>query len=196
MKRNQTAKKRINRLGNRSLLKNTVRQGKVYVQNISANRILNEFRQYQRRNIRKRNQSIRKSQQCISNTIQRRQCKKRTAHTSKCWIHLAKEDNLRIKPSNIVNAGKGLFAYKKSFPAFKKLSKYTGRKLTEREINRKYGPGLAEYALCDKGICIDSTYTTDAAARFANDPRGSRYVSNSDLTGSRGRFNLKSNKII
>ena len=31
---------------------------------------------------------------------------KRTAHTPKCWIHLANEDNLRVKPSNIPNAGK------------------------------------------------------------------------------------------
>jgi hypothetical protein len=61
-------------------------------------------------------QSIRKSQQCLSNTQKDQQCRKRTAHTQKCWIHLAKQNNLRIKPSNIPNAGKGLFAWKKPIP--------------------------------------------------------------------------------
>ena len=50
-------------------------------------------------------QSIRKSQQCVSNTLKEQRCRKRTAHTQKCWIHLAKQNNLRIKPSNIPNAG-------------------------------------------------------------------------------------------
>lgn len=68
-----------------------------------------------KRRKRKKNQSIRKSQQCTSNTLQRRQCKNKRAHTEKCWIHLAKEDNLRIKPSNIPDAGKGLFTYKNPF---------------------------------------------------------------------------------
>lgn len=111
---------------------------------------------------------------------------------------MGKEDNLRIKTSNIPNAGKVLFAFKKSFPPYKVLSKYTSRRRSEREINRKYGPGKVEYAICNCGNCIDTNYTTDDAARFANDPRGSRFIGNADLTGN-GRlwcFNLKSKKRI
>ena len=33
----------------------------------------------------------------------------------KCWIHLGNEHNLRIKNSEIPNAGLGLFSYKKPF---------------------------------------------------------------------------------
>ena len=51
----------------------------------------------------------------VKATHKKKRCLKRTAHTSKCWIHLANEDNLRIKPSNIQNAGKGLFSWKKPF---------------------------------------------------------------------------------
>ena len=55
--------------------------------------------------------------QCKSNTVKKKRCRKKTAHTPKCWIHLANEDNLRIKPSNIQNAGKGLFSWKKQLNA-------------------------------------------------------------------------------
>ena len=60
--------------------------------------------------------------QCKSNTVKKR-CRKRTAHTSKCWIHLAKENNLRIKKSNIPNSGKGLFSWKNPFKRFQTLGK-------------------------------------------------------------------------
>lgn len=83
-------------------------------------------------------QSIRKSQQCVSNTLKEQRCRKRTAHTPKCWIHLAKQNNLRIKPSNIPSAGKGLFAWKKSIPRNTLISKYTGRKISKKELDRKY----------------------------------------------------------
>jgi hypothetical protein len=46
---------------------------------------------------KKISQSIRKSQQCVANTLKDKQCRKRTAHTEKCWVHLAKQNNLRIK---------------------------------------------------------------------------------------------------
>jgi hypothetical protein len=41
-------------------------------------------------------QSIRKSKRCVSKTKKNVQCRKRTAHSEKCWIHLAANDNLRI----------------------------------------------------------------------------------------------------
>ena len=33
----------------------------------------------------------------------------------KCWIHLAKQDNLRIKPSGIINGDKGLYSWKNQY---------------------------------------------------------------------------------
>lgn len=167
---------------------------RVYVQNTPAKAVARELNLYRRRRARVKNQSIRKSQQCVSNTKQGRQCKRRTAHTNKCWTHLAWQDNLRIKPSNIVNAGKGLFAWTKPILARKKFTKYTGRKMTAREVTQKYGQGLAEYALCDRGRCIDANYTTDAAGRFSNDSRGSRYRNNAEYRGRNYKFYLKSTK--
>jgi hypothetical protein len=148
--------------------------------------------QGQRRRQRKRtqSQSIRKVQQCTSNTIKSQRCKKRTAHTKKCWIHLAAQDNLRIKPSNIPNAGKGLFAWKKDFKKGSKISKYTGRRLNRYQIDLKYGDAIAEYAMCNGNKCIDANHTTDAAARFANDARKTGFRNNAILTG-KNKFGLK-----
>lgn len=126
--------------------------------------------------------NIRLSQQCTSQTLQARRCRKRTAHTGECWIHLAKNKNLRIKPSNIPNAGKGLFTWKNAIPANRKIVDITGRRMSKRALDRKYGDKLARYSLCNGNTpdsrCVDANHTTDAAGRFANSKRGSRYRSN------------------
>ncbi|CAB4007371.1 SET domain-containing [Paramuricea clavata] len=149
-----------------------------------------------RRKRKPRSQSIRKSQQCVSNTQKDVRCRKRTAHTEKCWIHLAKQNNLRIKPSNVAGAGKGLFAWKKPITRGKLISKYTGRKLSKKELDKKYGDGVAKYAVCNKrGRCVDATYTTDAAARFVNDSRGTSFQNNAKIKGNQ-MFKLKATKKI
>ena len=72
----------------------------------------------------------------------KKRCRKRTAHTPKCWIHLANEDNLRVKPSNIKNAGKGLFSWKKPFKRNQFINEYTGKKTTLKNLNNKYGENI------------------------------------------------------
>ena len=149
-----------------------------------------------RRRIRIPSQSIQKSKQCMAETLYQRRCRKRTAHMPKCWIHLAKEDNLRIKPSNIINGGKGLYSWKKAIPHGAVISKYTGRKSTKQQIDRKYGTAVAKYALCNaRGRCVNANHTTDAAARFANDAQNTPFENNSIIRGNR-RFRLKGSKRI
>ena len=88
--------------------------------------------------------------QCKSKTLKRQRCKKDTAKTKKCWIHLGKEDNLRIKPSTIPNARLGLFAYEHPFGCDQTLGVYTGRQVTQADLNRKYGRYLTvKYAICN-----------------------------------------------
>lgn len=141
------------------------------------------------------NQSIRNVLQCKSATKVKKRCKKRTAHTDKCWIHLAKEDNLRVKPSLINNGGKGLFAWKKPFKKNAKISTYTGRRLSKSDVDRKYGEDIAEYVICHRNNCVDANYTTDNAARFANDSRGSAFKDNAFLKGHKN-FRLEAKKKI
>ena len=60
------------------------------------------------------------------------------------------------------------------------------RKRTKQQIDRKYGTGVAKYALCNaRGCCVDANHTTDAAARFANDARNTPFENNSIIRGNR-----------
>jgi hypothetical protein len=146
--------------------------------------------------IRKDTQSIRKSKQCISNTKKGVRCRRRTAHTGKCWNHLAMYENLRIKQSQVIGGGKGLYTWKKEIPRGRVISKFTGRKRTKAQIDRKYGNGTAKYAVCNsKGLCIDANHTTDGAARFANDSRGTPFQTNAKIKGD-NIFRVKSTKRI
>jgi hypothetical protein len=108
---------------------------------------------------------------------------------------LAKQDNLRVKLSTVPNTGEGLFAWKRPFKKNAEISKYTGQRLTKNEIDKKYGDETAKYAICNGNRCIDANYTTDAAARFANDAYGTRFKTNSYLKG-RNHFRLKAKKKI
>jgi hypothetical protein len=142
-------------------------------------------------------QSIRKSKRCISNTVKYVQCRKRTAHSEKCWVHLAAHDNLRIKPSNIINGGKGLFSWKKPIPRGRIIGKFTGRLRTKQQLDQRYGTQVAQYAICNsRGRCIDANHTTDGAVRFANDSRGSPFQNNAKIKGRNTILRSKATKAI
>ena len=153
---------------------------------------------YEKPCVKKNNQSIRKSQQCVASTLKDKQCRKRTAHTEKCWIHLAQQNNLRIKPSHIIGGGKGLYTWKKKIPRGSTIGKYTGRQITKKQLDQRYGGNVtAKYAVCNRrGQCIDSNYTTDGAPRFANDARKTPFQNNAKIKGPRTIFCLKASKTI
>lgn len=84
----------------------------------------------------------------------------------------------------------------KPIPRGRVISIYTGRKHTKQQIDRKYGENRADYALCNsRGRCINANRTTDAAARFANDARGTRFENNSIMRANKV-FHLKSSRRI
>jgi hypothetical protein len=63
-------------------------------------------------------------------------------------------------------------------------------------LDQKYGKGRADYAICNqRGRCVDSTYTTDAAARFVNDSKGTSFGNNSKINGNQV-FKLKATRTI
>lgn len=150
---------------------------------------------------RRVSQSIRNVLQCKSNTVKKERCRKRTAHTKKCWIHLAKENNLRIKKSTIPNAGKGLFAWKNRFNPKKTIIEYTGHKTNQEALDRRYGQDCnANYSICDNADnCLDADLSTYSAARFANNgKRKSKYKNNSYFTYDpyKDKYFLESSKRI
>ena len=71
-----------------------------------------------------------------------------------CWTHLLYIKNLRIKPSNIPQAGKGLFAMdpltndtKKVFSKGERIVEYDGELMHHAELERRYGEYTAPYGV-------------------------------------------------
>ena len=124
---------------------------------------------------RKRTQiPLTKSTRCKSMTLKNIRCKKVTKRTHQCWIHLLKNDNLRIKKSLIPKAGLGLFAGRKKINKSQSLGYYTGRRIKNKYLDKYYPKtNLAPYAICESGRknarCINANFSTDAAPRYAND---------------------------
>ena len=115
-----------------------------------------------------------RSIRCKSMTLKNTRCKKTTKRTNQCWIHLLKNHNLRIKKSLIPNAGFGLFAGRKKINKSQSLGYYTGRRIKNKALDKYYPKtNLAPYAICESGRknarCINANFSTDAAARYAND---------------------------
>jgi hypothetical protein len=50
-----------------------------------------------------------------------------------------------------------------------------GERLTQAEVNERYGDDLAQYVICvNSKRCIDVRDTNSSAVRFANDAHGTR----------------------
>ena len=126
--------------------------------------------------------SVRTCDRCTGTTKARNRCKNRTCHSGLCWQHLKKEQHLRIKPSQIPNAGLGLWTTK-SFKAGDRVDVYKGEELTRQQVDARYpGDELAVYTICAgddaRSKCIDGRKTNSSAARFANDARGTAGLRN------------------
>src|SRR6478609_1276980 len=85
--------------------------------------------------------TLRDCVRCSAKTKSKKRCTRRTCVTAgKCWQHTAAEDGLRVKPSTIPGAGKGLFA-ERDFAPNRKIADY-GRK-------SKFMPGPIDPTLTD-----------------------------------------------
>ena len=58
-------------------------------------------------------QSVRTCSQCTATTAAGTRCRKRTCRGPVCWQHAQSQHGLRVKPSQVQNAGFGLFATKR-----------------------------------------------------------------------------------
>jgi len=93
-----------------------------------------------------------------------------------CWQHSIKNLGLKVKKSNIPDAGQGLFTVKE-FEGKKNIIEYKGEKLTNQQINRRYpGDTVAPYAVrVNRKYHIDAAKSaTSSIARYANDAQKSR----------------------
>jgi hypothetical protein len=97
-----------------------------------------------------------------------------------CWQHTVRDLHLRIKPSGMAGAGKGLFAESRDhlehewvFRPGDKIVKYYGDVLTEEQVDHRYGEGTAPYAWTVGQNVVDAACRRGIAA-FANHKPQSR----------------------
>ena len=99
------------------------------------------------------------------------QCKQLTRFGAYCWSHLAREERLRIKASQIPGAGRGLFATA-PIRRGERVCWYTGDVMRfDHEANAQKGG--VYYLQLSRYVGIDAARTDTAPGRFLNDPSGS-----------------------
>ena len=95
------------------------------------------------------------SERCHSQTkIGTRCSRKCVIGTPYCWSHLLSNHHLRLLPSTVPNAGKGVFVLNKQRPLGEIIIRngdvvcpYGGELIDETTLNRRYGDKTAPYAL-------------------------------------------------
>ena len=109
---------------------------------------------------------------CIGHCRNGRRCSRRSViGCPYCYQHLKSDRHLRIKPSTIHNAGKGLFAEDSTqapnaiiFRRNDNIIEYTGQNIDIDELNRRYHHHTAPYALQVRGD-NDPLYVDAATVR-------------------------------
>lgn len=100
-----------------------------------------------------------------------------------CWQHLRtfkdEDKGLKIQPSNIAGAGKGLFAWSKQggdtivFKPNEVIAPYYGDEITRAELFERYGQDTGPYALEGQaGLIVDAACRRGVGS-LANGSRGS-----------------------
>ena len=129
--------------------------------------------------------------QCTEHKANGQQCSKRSCiGTPYCWIHLLGKKKLRIKPSGVPNAGKGLFAMSKNpndnnailFKTGDTIIEYDGEIITQQQLNNRYDSATHQYT-APYGLKVQNRIE-DAACR-----RGVGSIANhGDSRHSNARF--------
>ena len=111
------------------------------------------------------------SQRCAANTNAGAQCAQRTAVAHLCWNHLKRDVGVRVKPSSIPGAGRGLFVARAGgLPAGHRIP-YTGDEVSLDAGGTVGGPYVLQTRA---GEGIDAARRNCGLGRWVNDPRGAR----------------------
>ena len=109
------------------------------------------------------------TQRCSANTNAGAQCAQRTAVAHLCWNHLQRDMGVRVKPSSVPGAGRGLFAARPAgLPAGHKVP-YTGDAMELDGDGARGGPFVLQ-TRNDSGI--DAARRNSGLGRWINDPKG------------------------
>jgi transposase InsO family protein len=138
----------------------------------------------------KHGERVMPSQQCAAPNAKGEQCKKRTCAGAFCYAHLKKLLGLRILPSEIPQAGKGLFttvARKKG----ETVTTYTGDRLIGK-TNPDFKGSMYVIQLNSRGDAfVDAARTNASPGRMVNAPRGTGKRPNLEWRVDRARKTVK-----
>lgn len=114
------------------------------------------------------------SQRCTATTKKGTQCSMMTRHGEYCWTHLAQRRALRIKPSSIDGAGKGL-SVTRDVPTDGVITEYTGDLVPVRGDDGEADEfqGSAYVLELTRTLALDAARSNTAEGRMVNDPTGS-----------------------
>jgi hypothetical protein len=145
------------------------------------------------------------SVQCVEHAKNGERCKRKTVIGSPyCWTHLRSLHHLRIRPSGLAGAGKGLFAELPAGqvaahgnrPVFKKgetIVKYHGEAINATTLVNRYGDNTAPYTVqVAEGKFEDAARRRGVGALANNNPGRN----NARFSIYRGAASLKASKNI
>ena len=84
-----------------------------------------------------------------------------------CWVHLKRDQGLRIMPSGEDDAGLGLYAARR-IDKNAIIGPYGGKRTTRKTMERRYRKKTPHYVLCNGNVCQDARASNASAARYAN----------------------------
>lgn len=125
---------------------------------------------------------------CKAVTVNGNKCKNPTCKTGYCWQHLRSQQKLRVKESEIEDAGDGLFAAKSKkkdpkvvFDKDEKITKYTGKIYNSKKELDESGTDPS-YILQVGKHYVDAIDPHSGPARYANDCHNSDKQCNAKFT--------------
>jgi len=142
------------------------------------------------------------SLQCTDHTKKGARCKRKCVIGSPwCSTHLSYNHHLKIKPSNIPNAGKGLFAFdplsgdpnEVLFNRGETICQYKGEIIDKAELIRRNSNKSAPYAIGVSANSFEDGARVRGIGSLANTNPGNN---NATLSIYRGRASLKATKPI
>lgn len=108
------------------------------------------------------------TQRCAADTNGGAQCAQRTAVAHLCWNHLLRDMGVRVRPSSVPGAGRGLFAAWRDGLAKGHRIPYTGDAIALND-DEAGGPYVLQTR---QGAGIDAARRNSGLGRWVNDPRG------------------------
>lgn len=108
------------------------------------------------------------SGKCKAKTKTGKWCGRTVVHGPRCWTHSQTKDHLRVKPSKLKGAGRGLFT-SEQFSKNQIVAKFKGPTVRESTVDSYSSEHQQNCIPRGNGTYVDSSKTNSCFARYANE---------------------------